>query len=151
MPTIDKLSAVDTLAGGDQVPVYSSSNGDARKASMTTVLEYVSDNFASPTYANQYETPSATGFTVNVTDGGSSVWLTIAPAAGYADGAITLPASTNATDGQEVLVNCTQAVTTFVVNANGAGSVVGAPTTIAANDYFRLRYRSAYNTWYRVG
>lgn len=43
MTTINQLSTIDTLQGADLVPVYSSSNGDARKASMTTVKNFVSD------------------------------------------------------------------------------------------------------------
>jgi hypothetical protein len=43
MTTINKLSTIDTLTGPDLVPVYSSENGDARKASMTTFKNYVAD------------------------------------------------------------------------------------------------------------
>lgn len=43
MTTINQLSTIETLQGADLVPVYSSSNGDARKASMTTVKNFVSD------------------------------------------------------------------------------------------------------------
>jgi hypothetical protein len=41
MATINQLSSLDTLQGGDQIPVYDQSNGDARKASMTTIANYV--------------------------------------------------------------------------------------------------------------
>lgn len=39
---IEELSAVDTLAATDQVPVYDASNDDTRKASMTVIAAYVS-------------------------------------------------------------------------------------------------------------
>jgi len=49
-----------------------------------------------------------------------------------------------------VLVNCTQAVTTLTINGNGA-TVTGAPTTLAANAFFRLRFEAVAGVWYRVG
>ncbi len=45
MTTINKLSSVDQLVASDQVPVYSSENGDARKASMNVVREFIQDGF----------------------------------------------------------------------------------------------------------
>jgi hypothetical protein len=78
------------------------------------------------------------------------VWLILTPVAGYAAGTITLPLSTNVVNKQEILVNCTQAVTTLTINGNGA-TVTGAPTTLAANAFFRLRYDGVTGTWYRVG
>lgn len=41
MTTINKLNSVDVLQGGDKVPVYDSSNGDARKASINLIKDYV--------------------------------------------------------------------------------------------------------------
>ncbi|MNR16702.1 hypothetical protein D3C85_1333210 [compost metagenome] len=61
-----------------------------------------------------------------------------------------LPAVANIIDKQEVLVNCTQAVTTLTINGNGA-TVTGAPTTLAANAFFRLKYDQPSTVWYRVG
>ena len=45
MTTINRLSAVDTLEGGDQLPIYDSGNGDARKASLTLLKSFVLTNF----------------------------------------------------------------------------------------------------------
>lgn len=44
MTTINQLSTVSTLAGGDQLAVYNTANGDTRKASMTAVTAYVAAN-----------------------------------------------------------------------------------------------------------
>ncbi len=41
MPQINLLSAVDSLAAGDQFPLYAVSQGDARKTSLTTLAEYL--------------------------------------------------------------------------------------------------------------
>lgn len=47
MATINQLSAVDAVVASDQVPLYSSSQGDARKASFTTIVEFLSAAFTS--------------------------------------------------------------------------------------------------------
>lgn len=154
MTTINQLSATDSLSAGDLVPVYSQSNGDARKAAISVLQAYMQANltFSSGiSYTTQYSAPSATGFNVAITDGSANIHLILTPVAGYAAGTITLPASTNAIDKQEVLVNCTQAVTTLTVAANGATAVTGEPASLAANDFFRLKYDAATSTWYRVG
>lgn len=51
MTEINKLTSVDTVTGSDQVPIYSSSNGDARKASMNTIRSYIGNGIASDTHS----------------------------------------------------------------------------------------------------
>jgi hypothetical protein len=46
MTTINKLSAVDSVVAADQVPIYSSANGDARKASITVLAAYLAEVLA---------------------------------------------------------------------------------------------------------
>lgn len=153
MARIDQLSFVDSLSAGDYITAFVSNYNDPRRTTISVLAEYMQGNltFTEVGFTNQYSAPSATGFDVAVTDGGDDIWLIITPATGYADGAITLPSVTNAVNGQEILVICTQAVTTFVVNANGANDVIGEPATLAANDYFRLKYDSNSANWYRIG
>ena len=151
MPTINQLNAVDSLSASDLVPVYSSSNGDARKASLSVIAEYVQSTITvADDKVTQYAAPSATAFTVQVNDDNQNVWLVLTPTGGFAAGTIKLPSLANTIDRQEVLVNCTQAVTALTVNGNGA-NVTGAPTTLAANAFFRLRFEAVTDTWYRVG
>ena len=151
MTTINQLSAVDAVVSSDQVPIYSSGQGDARKASMSVIKSFVlSGATTSDDKVTQYAAPSATGFTVTVNNSSDSVWLILTPLAGYAAGTLVLPAVANCVDRQEILCNTTQAVTTLTINANGA-TVIGAPTTLAANAFFRLRFDDVLNTWYRVG
>lgn len=49
MTTINQLSPVDSLAAGDQVPVFAVSQGDARKFSLSVLVTYLSSAFASLT------------------------------------------------------------------------------------------------------
>jgi hypothetical protein len=155
MPTINQLSAVDTVVGSDQVPIYASGQGDARKAAMSVILQYMQDNLtfseSGISYTTQYAAPSATAFSVQITDDSDNTHLILTPVAGYADGEIVLPAVGNVIDKQEVLVNCTQAVTTLVIDGNGAVAVTGEPSGLSANDFFRLKYDITVQTWYRVG
>jgi hypothetical protein len=81
---------------------------------------------------------------------GENVYLLLTPTGTLAAGTITLPALASAVDGQQVLVSCTQIVTALTVAGNGA-TVNGAPTTLAANGFFRLRFDGVNNSWYRVG
>lgn len=156
MTYIKNLTALDSLVAGDNIAVGSSTNGDDRRAAISTLQSYLQSNLtitdasAFAEYATQYAAPSATGQNIQVTDGDDNIHLIITPVAGYAAMTITLPTSTNCIDKQDILINCTQAVTTLTVAGNGA-TVTGAPTTLAANAYFRLKYDLAGTTWYRVG
>lgn len=151
MPQINQLSAVDQVSPGDQVPIYSSSNGDARKASLSLLKTFFQEGItAADDKITQYAAPSSTGFSIQVNDGTDSVWLVLTPTAGFAAGTLVLPAVANCVDRQEILVNCTQAVTTLTVSGNGS-TVTGAPTALTANGFFRLRFDDVTNTWYRVG
>ena len=157
MPTINQLNSIDTPSESDLLPLYSQSNGDARKLSLSNLLLWLTTNTPTatnnnqPQFTTQYAAPSATGFTVQVLDGSDNVWLILTPTAGFAAGAIKLPDASKCVDKQEVLINCTQAVTTLTINGNGATAVTGAPTALAANAFFRLRFDSATSSWYRVG
>lgn len=151
MPQINQLAAVDQVQPGDQVPIYSQSNGDARKASLSLLKTFFQEGItAADDKITQYSAPSATGFSVQVNNAADSVWLILTPTAGFAAGTLVLPAVANCVDRQEVLVNCTQAVTTLTVSGNGA-TVTGAPTALTANGFFRLRFDVITDTWYRVG
>lgn len=46
MPTINMLSSVESVNSGDQLPIFSQSNGDARKASINALMQYIQDNLA---------------------------------------------------------------------------------------------------------
>jgi hypothetical protein len=150
MSAINRLSQGDP-SSGSRLPFYDPDNGADRTCSVSQLVELIQSLLtAAGAPVAQYSAPSATGFSVTVappTDG-SSVWLLLTPAAGYAAGTVVLPAA--GVDGQEVSVTCAQAVTALTVNGNGH-TVNGAPTTLAANAFFRLRYDGVFAAWYRIG
>ena len=153
---IKNLTALDSLVAGDNIAIGASSYGDDRRAALSVLLTWLQNNLtivdalAFAEYTTQYAAPSATGQNIQVTDADDNIHLIITPVAGYAAMTITLPTSTNCIDKQDILINCTQAVTTLTVAGNGA-TVAGEPSTLAANAYFRLKYDLAGTTWYRVG
>jgi hypothetical protein len=150
MPSIDRLNQSD-IAAADAVPFYSAAGGADRRTSVSqlaTLLQTLLNTGGGPT--QQYAAPNATGFSVTISPAvaGAWVWLLLTPVAGYAAGTIVLPAAPQ--DRQEVVVNSTQAVTTLTVSGNGA-TVNGAPSTLAANAFFRMKYDAVLSTWYRIG
>ena len=151
MPTINQLPLLTQVSAGDQLPVYSPNNGDARRLPMSALLSYFQQQFASPTVAVNLYVP-ATGFNIAApTPISEQQWIVLQPAGTLATGTVTLPLNTSTPDGTESLVTTTQTITTFAVGLNGATAAFGAPTTLAANAFFRLRFYQATNSWYRIG
>jgi hypothetical protein len=151
MPTINQLSGISQLSGGDLIPVYVPNNGDARKVSVTQLLQYFQQTFASPTLATNIYTPG-TGFNIAVpTPVSQQQWVLIQPAGTLAAGTVTLPLNTQTPDGTEVLITTTQQITAFTLAANGAAHLYGEPATLGAEDKFRMRYYQATNSWYCIG
>lgn len=150
MTTLNQLSTATTLTSSDQMIFYSTVNGSGRKASLATLLDWIEANFASPDFTKQYASPNVNGTNVAVSSTTSSTWLILTPTAAFAAMTITLPAAASVADGTEVLVSCSQAVTTLTIAGNGAIAVLGAPTTLQAGVSFMLRYNSASSTWYTV-
>ena len=150
MTTINQLSAVSELSLGDQLPVYSTNNGDARKASINTLLALFQEQFASPTVATSFYTPT-TGFSIAApTPVSQQQWILLQPAGTLASGTLTLPLNTETADGTEVLVTTTQNITSFTLGANGASSVYGVPGALTAGGSFRVRFYQATNSWYCI-
>ena len=150
MPSINQLPVIGQVSPGDQIPVYTPNNGDARRMSVNALLQYFQQTFASPTLATNLFTPG-TGFNIAVpTPVAQQQWMLIQPASTLALGTVTLPLNTQTPDGTEVLVTTTQQITGFTLALNGATAGYGVPTTLAAQDFFRVRFYQATNSWYRI-
>jgi hypothetical protein len=150
MPNINQLPLLMVASPGDQIPVYTPNNGDARRLPIGALLAYFQQNFASPTLATNVYTPG-TGFNLAVpTPVSQQQWMLIQPAGTLATGTVTLPLNTGTPDGTEVLITTTQQITAFTLGANGASALYGDPTTLAAEDFFRMRFVQATNSWYRI-
>lgn len=152
MPTINKLPRADEITGGDLLPIYLQQNGGAYAVALTILLEWLQEQLtAVGGWVEQYASPAATGFSVEVdADEGQNIWLILTPLGAYADGEIVMPPVANCINNQEFSINTTQAITTLVVDGNGA-SVLGEPATLAQFGKFTLRYNAVNSTWYCVG
>ena len=150
MATINQLPLLDLPNSGDQIPVWSPNNGDSRRLPLSALLTYFQQQFAAPTLATNLYTP-ATGFNIAApTPVAQQQWILLQPAGTLAAGTVTLPLNTSTPDGTEVLITTTQQITAFTLGLNGAANLYGDPTTLAAEDFFRMRYVQAMNSWYRI-
>ena len=150
MPTINQLPVVSQLSTGDQIPIYNTVNGDARRASLATMLDFFEQTFASPTVAVNLYTP-ATGFSISApTPISQQQWMILQPAGTLATGTITLPLNTGTPDGTEILITTTQQITALTIGLNGAAAVFGLPTMLQAGAGVRLRWYQATNSWYSI-
>ena len=150
MPTINQLASISQVSGSAQIPVYDQNNGDARKMSVNTLLDYFQTSFAAPTVATNLYTPGA-GFNITVpTPVAEQQWMLIQPAGTLATGTVTLPLNTGVPDGTEVLITSTQTITAFTIALNGAAAIFGNVSTLPAGAAVRYRYYLATNSWYNI-
>jgi hypothetical protein len=149
MPTINQLSAVTSVVASDLLPLYSSANGDARKASMSVVLDFIEANFGSPEFTTIINAPTLSGFNILLAAATSNLWLIINPTGPFAAGTITLPPVASCYDGQQIIVVCSQSITTLTLAGNGA-TIVGTPGALGTGGFFALRFNTLQSAWYCV-
>lgn len=150
MALIYQLPLLAQASPGDQLAVYAPNTGDARRLPMSALLQFFQQQFASPTMATNIYTPG-TGFNIAApTPVSQQQWILIQPAGTLATGTVTLPLNTSTPDGTEILITTTQQITAFTLALNGAAAAFGDPSTLAAEDFFRMRFYQATNSWYRI-
>ena len=150
MPTINQLASLNQLSGSDQIPVYSASNGDARRASVSTLLSYIEQAWMSPAFQRVTASPTLAGFTLALPTTASSLFVLLTPTGPMATGTIVLPAAASAADGQEIVLYSSQEVTALTFTLNGATALNGAPTGIPADGSITLRYDVLSVAWYVI-
>ena len=150
MPTINQLPVLNVISSGDQLPVYSPNNGDARRTSIGSLLTFFQQSFASPTLAVNLFVPG-NGFNITVpTPVAEQQWMLLQPAGLLATGTITLPLNTGVPDGTTVIISSTQEITSLTIALNGAAAIYGAVTTLAAGAATEIRYYQPTNSWYAL-
>jgi hypothetical protein len=150
MPTINQLPVLNTISSGDQLPVYSPNNGDARRTSIGSLLTFFQQSFASPTLSTNLYVP-ATGFNITVpTPVSNDQWMLLQPAGTLAAGTITLPLNTGVPDGTTVLITTTQEITSLTLALNGASAIFGGVTSLAAGTATAIRFYQPTNSWYQI-
>jgi hypothetical protein len=150
MPTINQLPVLSTISSGDQLPVYSPNNGDARRTSIGSLLTFFQQSFASPTLSVNLYVPGA-GFNITVpTPVSQNQWMLLQPAGTLATGTITLPLNTGVPDGTTVLITTTQEITSFTIALNGASAIYGGVTFLGAGTATSFRFYQPTNSWYQI-
>lgn len=152
MPTIDKLTRTDSVSAGDVLPVYVQNQGDARGAAMSVIAAFVLSTIeiSGTDFVTQYALPASSGFSIQVNDTSENTHLIISPTGSFAAGTIVLPAFANLIEGQQVMVTITQPLSALTITPSGS-SVIGAPSGLATNQTFVIKYDSASTTWYMIG
>jgi len=150
MPTINQLPVLNTISSGDQLPVYSPNNGDARRTSIGSLLTFFQQSFASPTLSVNLYVPGS-GFNITVpTPVSNDQWMLLQPAGTLATGTITLPLNTGVPDGTTVLITTTQEITSLTIALNGATALYGGVTTLSAGTATAIRFYQPTNSWYQI-
>jgi hypothetical protein len=150
MPTINQLPVLSPISSGDQLPVYSPNNGDARRTSIGSLLTFFQQSFASPTLAVNLYVPGS-GFNITVpTPVSNDQWMLLQPAGTLATGTITLPLNTGVPDGTTVLITTTQEITSLTLALNGASAIYGAVTSLSAGTATAIRFYQPTNSWYQI-
>ena len=150
MPTINQLPVLSTISSGDQLPVYSPNNGDARRTSIGSLLTFFQQSFASPTLAVNLFVPG-NGFNITVpTPVAEQQWMLLQPAGTLATGTITLPLNTGVPDGTTVLITSTQEISSLTIALNGASAIYGAVTALGAGCAAVYRFYQPTNSWYNI-
>jgi hypothetical protein len=104
MPTINQLPTVTQVSGGDQLPLFVTNQGDARRCSVTTLIEYVQVNLGAVTCSSVQTTPVTyaqlpsavgnAGARAFITDGSSTTFAATVAGGGankvpvYSDGTV---------------------------------------------------------------
>lgn len=150
MTTINRLPSTQTLSNGDQLVVWSTDNGDSRKASLSALMDYIEANFASPDETTTVITaPTSSGFNIIMPTYTTNVWEIINPTGTFAAGTLTLPAPANCFDGQQIIVCTTQIITAFTIDGNGS-TLSGTPTSLGAGGFFSIRFNALQQKWYCI-
>jgi hypothetical protein len=150
MPQINQLPVLSTVSSGDQLPVYSPNNGDARRLSIGNLLTFFQQSFASPTLSVNLYVPGS-GFNITVpTPVSQDQWMLLQPAGTLATGTITLPLNTGVPDGTTVLITTTQEITSLTIALNGATALYGGVTSLPAGTATAIRFYQPTNSWYQI-
>lgn len=147
-----RLNITDRIGPNDSVVIWSANNQDYRGAPVDLLIEKIQASIKKVDYPPihiQHFNPNA-DFTLDIENHEVGTYLILNPTSGLSTGSIKLPERYSVQDTQELAVTCSQQITNFTIDGNGA-LVVGAPNALAASGFFKLKYDKLSNTWYRVG
>lgn len=148
-----RLNITDKIGDSDSVVIWSANNQDFRGVPVKLLVEKIKEDLPQhveyPRMHIQHFNPTI-NFTLDIENSEVGTYLILNPVSGLDTGLIKLPERYSVQDAQELAVACSQQITSFSIDGDGA-LVVGAPNALAASSFFKLKYDKLSNTWYRVG
>jgi hypothetical protein len=157
MTTINRLSTAETVATNDLIAIFSTQNGDARKASVFSLAAAIVPLIpapsipAAPVERKILEIPVVNNFTINLPATTDNIWLKIDNTVpGVFSGIINLPPFPGIIDGQIVNMSTKTALDNVTILAPGS-DVPNVPSNFIFYQFLTLRYDATNNFWYRTG
>ncbi|MEA1231096.1 transcriptional regulator [Acinetobacter sp. IRS14] len=149
-----RLNSTDKIESGDQFVLYKANCSDFRGLPQDLLLDWIKENQPEPPESGtspivQHFNPYS-NFILNVENHPEGTYLLLNPSSGIENGTIKLPVYAEVSDKQMIIFTCSQQITNFTVDGNGA-AVVGAPNAIHATGFFSLQFDKLSGTWYRRG
>jgi hypothetical protein len=148
-------NSTDALQSGDQFVIFKANSCDYRVLDQDTLIAWVAANIPSSGGAVstnpvvQYFNPVA-DFSIAVENYAEGTYLLMSPSTGITNGTVVLPDSAELVDKQIFMFFCSQQITNFTLDGNGA-AIRGEPTAIAAESFFKLQFDKLSGAWNRVG
>lgn len=151
MPTINELSTTTSLTTSDKMIVYSNDNGDTRKATLSTLISFLQENYQEDCMVTQIVTPTS-GSNIVLASQTTDLWLIVSTTSGVVGSplsslTITLPPVASLYDSQEVSIGATVGITSLSIGGNGA-TVFGAPTALQRGGFVSFKYNVEQVAWY---
>lgn len=143
MTDINRLTTAE-VSGSDLVPVFSVSNSDSRKISITALTNYITAQTVTDGEVSQYFMPTASGQTVTVGNPGKNTRLIVQPTASIS--ALTVVLDTRPVDRETLVFTTTQSILALTIT----GQTLGAPVTLPANSAFMLQYDALTKKWLTI-
>lgn len=152
MPTIGQLNPTSAVQPSDIVPLFVGMSQATRRATIAQLMEFVQENIVFPdqSFLIQYAGPVANNFDIEIRNEQKNVHLILTPSGPFPTGNITLPPSRQVEDGQVILVNTTNAVTSLTFTLNGAAAVIGVPEYMGQFGSFAIAYDLPSSNWYCI-
>lgn len=153
MTTINQLPLLASLSSGDQFVLWSTSNGDSRRAPVSTLMTYINSNAAIPlTSGVTGILPVLNGGTgVTTATGTGSVVLSVSPTLTGVVAASNIEVSGNLSAGVvgasrrlQVANNSGTTEVALISNTTGSGNQAGVSVTLGAT-------ANNTNSWHYVG
>lgn len=159
MPMINQLPKQDTISDGDLLPVWVSSQSDARRIPASVLKAYFQETDEEEAEDEREQaktviiTPAAvaSSYVVPFDPAHSEFWLVVEPSgASVPSLAVTLPDLDETGTGYEFMISTIRPITALTFIGAGGAQVFSGLSALTANQTLKLRFVVATNSWYTI-